>query len=97
MKLQNVLLFLLLLPAFMYAQGPVFQKVQKAHTKSVGPDYSIVSKSSATLKSVDIDESILDKGVLLDLDLTAIGNLKNAKNETLNLNFPLTENKFRFF
>ncbi|MEM9823585.1 MAG: zinc-dependent metalloprotease [Bacteroidota bacterium] len=92
MKYLKVLL-LLCVPAILFAQGPIFQKINKASitAKAETPNYQLVQHTSTVLEDHGVSKSELEEGVLVDLDFTAIKQLQNQKPNLLKLQFPLPQ------
>ncbi len=72
---------------------PVFDKVEKALTKTALPQFTIVTPSSSSLVDEAVPKTELENGLVLDLDVAAISTLRAQKPEAVQLSFPLTKNE----
>jgi hypothetical protein len=82
------LLTLLLLPAFLFAQKPIFQKVEdiKALVGTASTEYTLVNPSSEEVGSLTDEVS---DGLLLDLNSMQIKDLLRSNTEFVSLTFPI--------
>ena len=85
------LLVLLLLPTFLLAQGPVFEKVQTAKVKANLTEYNVVNPVSTDVKSASVPEGELTKGVIVDLDVATINTLRQQQPDQLQMSFPTAD------
>lgn len=88
MKTLN-LFTLILLPAFLFAQKPIFQKVENAKLKSTPTEYSLLKSIDKNLGDLGISTDELSEGLALDLNKNQINDLQNANAELIKLTFPL--------
>jgi hypothetical protein len=84
------LLLLLMIPTLMFAQGPVFEKVQQAKSTSTVTTYDLVKIVPTTFMTASIQAEV-SKGVILDLNPTAISKLKDERPDFLQLSIPLPD------
>ena len=83
------LLTLLLIPSFLFAQGPIYQKIQDAKARSASTEFNLVTAAGTNLRSSDIPERELKEGLLLDLNPDQINELLSNNSELIKMNFPL--------
>ncbi len=72
---------------------PVFNKVEKAKTKRALQKHTLFNTSRADLRSQGVSKTELQDGLLLDLDLDAIRNLRSENPDALTISIPLTKQK----
>ena len=85
------LLALLLSPFFLYAQGPIYQKVQDAKGRSTSSEFNLVIAAGTNLRSSGIPANELTEGLLLDLDLSQIDELRSNNSELIRMNLPMPD------
>ncbi len=82
-------LILLIIPSLLFAQGPIFEKVQQAKSqRSNTSEISLAKASPSTFMTAAIESEVSD-GILLDLNVEAISQLKADNPEFVQLRFPL--------
>jgi metallopeptidase family M12-like protein/type IX secretion system substrate protein len=84
------LLLLLMIPSLMFAQGPIFEKVQQTKATSTTSNYDLVKVAPSTFMTASIQAEVSD-GVILELNAAAISKLKEEQPELLQLNIPLPD------
>ncbi len=85
------LLTLFLIPSFLFAQGPVYQKVQDAKGRTTLAEFNLVKAVDTDLRSSAIPANELSAGLTFDLDYAEINDLNVINAELIQLSFPLPD------
>ncbi len=85
------LLILFLIPTFINAQGIVYEKVQKAKTRTAASEYNLVKAAEYNLRASAITSEELLEGVILDLDLEQMNALRSNNSALIQMTFPLPD------
>ncbi len=93
MKSIQLICLMLLLSCTMVAQNTIATRIQKVSVKakSAIADYSLVTTSGTSIKSVGIEENELTNGILVNLNAQAMQRIQKEKPDVVELSFPLPD------